>query len=36
MNSPRAKFTMPVMPKVRVMPSAMMPYMAPMMAPFST
>src|SRR6266536_3771406 len=36
MNSPRAKFTMPVMPKVSVMPSAMMPYMAPMMAPFST
>src|SRR5437773_7451270 len=36
MNSPRAKFTMPVMPKVSVMPSAMIPYMAPMMAPFST
>src|SRR5499426_286047 len=36
MNSPRAKFTMPVMPKVSVMPRAMMPYMAPMMAPLST
>src|ERR1051326_130750 len=36
MNSPSAKFTMPVMPNVSVMPSAMIPYMAPMMAPFRT
>src|SRR5215469_16912035 len=36
MNSPRAKFTMPVIPKVSVMPRAMMPYIAPMMAPFNT
>src|SRR5512137_2805144 len=36
MNSPSAKFTMPVIPNVSVIPSAMMPYIAPMMAPFST
>src|SRR5712692_10072833 len=36
MNSPRAKFTMPVIPNVSVIPSAMMPYMAPMIAPLRT
>src|SRR5206468_603992 len=34
MNSPSAKFTMPVIPNVSVIPSAMIPYIAPMMAPF--
>src|SRR2546427_5780230 len=34
MNSPSAKFTMPVMPNVSVIPSAIIPYIAPMMAPF--
>src|SRR5436189_128654 len=33
-TSPSAKFTMPVIPNVSVMPSAMIPYIAPMMAPF--
>src|SRR5882672_4204400 len=36
MNSPRAKFTMPVIPNVSVMPRAMMPYIAPMIAPLRT
>src|SRR3954463_4858270 len=35
MNSPSAKFTMPVMPNVRVTPSAMMPYSVPTMTPLS-
>src|SRR5258706_8536349 len=35
MNSPSAKFTMPVMPNVKVTPSAMMPYSVPTMTPFS-
>src|SRR6188472_4423949 len=35
MNSPSAKFTIPVMPKVSVTPSAMIPYSVPTMTPLS-
>src|SRR5689334_19956982 len=36
MNSPSAKLTMPVIPNVSVIPSAMMPYIEPTIAPFRT
>src|SRR5689334_10453994 len=36
MNSPSAKLTMPVIPNVSVIPSAMIPYIEPTIAPFRT